>query len=241
MSERMPPEGWKGAKAQIQAVEGHLRESEAKCLYALAKQCEGNIVEIGSWKGKSTVCLALGSKVGKRAKVFAVDPHRGIRDDTRNVYKEESTEAVFRENVKKAGVEDIVVPLVMESKMAVKGWKDPVSLLFIDGLHDYENVKQDFELWSPFLTEGGAVCFHDAVYLPDYNFVGIRKVVVDGIFRGSGFSDISFYGSILCAFKKKPAFWDKIAKGIVMFRYMTLPWRYSLLAALKRYLGVKAP
>ncbi len=37
----------------------------------------------------------------------------------------------------------------------------PVDFLFIDGDHTYEGVKQDFELYSPLLYEGGIVAIHD--------------------------------------------------------------------------------
>ena len=62
------------ARPEIQTTEGLISEAEAKRLYELAQNCGGTIVEIGSWKGKSTVCLALGSKVRRKGKVFAIDP-----------------------------------------------------------------------------------------------------------------------------------------------------------------------
>jgi hypothetical protein len=35
------------------------------------------LVEIGSWKGRSTICIAIGSKAGKKNKCYAIDPHTG--------------------------------------------------------------------------------------------------------------------------------------------------------------------
>jgi cephalosporin hydroxylase len=37
----------------------------------------------------------------------------------------------------------------------------PVDLLFIDGDHSYEGVKKDFEMYSPFVADGGMIGFHD--------------------------------------------------------------------------------
>ena len=37
----------------------------------------------------------------------------------------------------------------------------PYDLIFIDGDHSYEGVKQDFEIYSPLLAFGGIVAFHD--------------------------------------------------------------------------------
>jgi predicted O-methyltransferase YrrM len=37
----------------------------------------------------------------------------------------------------------------------------PLGYLFIDGDHTYEGVKQDFEMYSPLVGEGGVVAIHD--------------------------------------------------------------------------------
>lgn len=36
-----------------------------------------------------------------------------------------------------------------------------IDMLFIDGDHTYEGVKQDFQMFSPFVSSGGLVVFHD--------------------------------------------------------------------------------
>jgi predicted O-methyltransferase YrrM len=50
------------------------------------------------------------------------------------------------------------------SKVAI-ALKDPLDFIFIDGNHSYEGVKSDFEMYSPFLRQGGIVAFHDIVSL----------------------------------------------------------------------------
>ena len=54
----MPNMSWNEAKKRLQGIEGIITEKEEKCLYGFAKDCGGDVVEIGSWKGRSTVCLA---------------------------------------------------------------------------------------------------------------------------------------------------------------------------------------
>ncbi len=36
-----------------------------------------------------------------------------------------------------------------------------IDFLFIDGDHSYEGVKQDFEMYSPLVKQGGVIAFHD--------------------------------------------------------------------------------
>jgi predicted O-methyltransferase YrrM len=43
---------------------------------------------------------------------------------------------------------------------------EKLDLLFIDGDHTYAGVKQDFEMFSPFVREGGVIGFHDIVPHP---------------------------------------------------------------------------
>ncbi len=38
-----------------------------------------------------------------------------------------------------------------------------IDFLFIDGDHTYEGVKKDFEMYSPFVKNGGIIAFHDIV------------------------------------------------------------------------------
>ena len=150
--------------------EGYLLPTEGYALMYLAEHGggEGAIVEIGSFKGRSTCWLAAGVKESGREKVYAVDHFRGSvehqpgqrHQDTR-IVEHGSTFPEFQQNIRQAEVEDYVVPLCRASAEAVKEWRSPIRLLFIDGDHSYEAVRQDFELWTPFLIRGGILCFHD--------------------------------------------------------------------------------
>jgi predicted O-methyltransferase YrrM len=50
-------------------------------------------------------------------------------------------------------------------------WNIPIDAIFIDGNHDYEFVKSDFERFSPFLKKGGVILFHDA------NWDGVKQLL----------------------------------------------------------------
>jgi predicted O-methyltransferase YrrM len=55
-----------------------------------------------------------------------------------------------------------------------KNWTKPFDFIFIDGDHNYEAVKQDFEDWLPLLTPFGIVAMHDsaAVTSGEADFAG---------------------------------------------------------------------
>ncbi len=165
----------------IADIPGWLTDEEGEALYELAKRCTGKgvIVEIGSWKGKSTTCLGLGSRAGKNVPIYAVDPHADYRFGE------------FKENIERAGIVELVTPIQSLSQPAADDFHEPIELLFIDGSHEYEDVREDFDKWVPKVVEGGFVAVHDTTL-----WEGPKRVVEDSIYRGTQFKDVRFvFGS----------------------------------------------
>ena len=164
-------------KPLIADIPGWLTDEEGEALYELARSCNGSgaIVEIGSWKGKSTVCLGLGSKAGNSVPVYAVDPHADYRFGD------------FKTNVERAGIADLVRPIASLSQAAADDFDQAIELLFVDGSHEYDLVLEDFEKWVPKVVDGGWVAFHDTTWTK-----GPRKVVGQGIYRSRRFKDARF-------------------------------------------------
>lgn len=214
-------------KNKIEKIEGLLSLKEGILLYNLARNCKGNgvIVEIGSYKGKSTAWLAMGSKNGKNVKIYAVDPHKSalaIEGAGKDTFQD------FKRNMKYMGFEDIVLPIVKTSKSAAENFKEPVELIFIDGSHEYEDVKLDFELWYPKVIDGGIMAFHDTIGRP-----GPKKVVEKYIFKSNNFKKVSFRGSITFAQKaKKIEKWDRAKNHFVLM----IKNFYELIPDFKSYL-----
>jgi Methyltransferase domain len=133
---------------------GMLTPAEVDCLFQLGQfnQRPGVIVEIGSWKGKSTVALARGSAKNTHEKIYAIDPHSILPEER---YFED-TKSEFLANVARAGVKDRIIPMIMTSQEAARDWNRPIRLLWIDGDHRYEPAKLDFTLGSPSSSRGAS-------------------------------------------------------------------------------------
>jgi predicted O-methyltransferase YrrM len=148
---------WQKAWPLINSIEGFFTVDQAKWLFKTARSLPGgsNLVEVGSFKGRSTCCLAFGCQ-RNRKRVFAIDPFDGGPDlPTRDSFQE------FSQNIARCGLSDHVQPIVGLSVEAAKTWSKPIQLLFIDGSHRYEDVLADFGAFFPHVVPGGIVVFHD--------------------------------------------------------------------------------
>jgi predicted O-methyltransferase YrrM len=178
----------------VDTIHGWRSPKEGKLLYNLAKQCTGRgvIVEIGSWKGKSTIWLAKGSKAGNNVKIYAIDPHSGSPEH-KEWYGNIRTFEEFKSNIKTAEVDDIVIPIVKSSFEVASNFHEPVELIFIDGAHEFEAVNQDFELWFPKVVDHGLIAFHDSV---GNIWIGPEKVVENSLYKSRSFKKVGFKGTI---------------------------------------------
>src|SRR3989442_15940896 len=65
-----------GELNDLLAIEGSVSAEEILHLHRLAAEVsQGCIVEVGSFRGRSTAALAMGSLGGFQVPVYAVDPH----------------------------------------------------------------------------------------------------------------------------------------------------------------------
>jgi Methyltransferase domain len=180
-------------KEWIKNVDGWLSNAEVEFLYQTALKCrpEYEIVEIGSWQGKSAICLAGALEERSGHAMYAVDPHQDSYVHVDMLGKKGiSTFDKFSSNIKTAGLENLVTPIVMKSEYAVKEWDrtKKIGFLWIDGDHRYSEVKKDFDLWSPYVAEGGVVAFHDSTYDDVQSFL-VREVLPSLQYRNAELRD----------------------------------------------------
>lgn len=194
----------------IRPIDGYLSDIEGHLLYSLASSCppKCTIVEIGSFKGKSTICLGKALVQKKQCKIYAIDPH----DSNSHC----STFADFQTNIKNNRLEKVVIPLVKTSQEAAHEFNDQsLDMIFIDGDHSYEAVKQDIELWLPKLKTGGIIAFHDSF---GFGFPGTRKAVHEKAIKSSFFYHVKYLDSITYAIKvDKTTIYQKLENHFRLF------------------------
>ena len=159
------------------------------------KLCQNDaiIVEVGSWKGRSTIYLAVEIfNSGKDIKLFAVDTwlgqlDLGIHQDEEHV-KNGTIYKLFVDNMKVVNDQkEIVFPIRAESVKAAADFEDcSLDIVYIDASHNYEDVKKDIEAWLPKVKLGGILAGHD------YGWEGVNRAVNEML--PNNFEVRKFYG-----------------------------------------------
>jgi len=121
------------------------------------------IVEVGSYRGKSTCYLAAGARAGRGAHVYAHDAWDLPGNiGGRHVYDAPTRRDEFDAQVASMRLSDRVTAVQCFSQDAAAAWAGPpIGLLFIDASHEYADVRDDFAAWTVHVPAGGRVVFDD--------------------------------------------------------------------------------
>jgi predicted O-methyltransferase YrrM len=136
-------------------VDGWLTVEEGRALAELAKN--KRVLEIGSYCGKSTICMARTAKW-----VMAVDPFDGSATP-----KPQGTLEKFKKNIKDRCLENRVdwyagtLESIKFHRMSRFLEGRPFDLAFIDGDHGHDAVSSDIANVLPLLADDGLIAFHD--------------------------------------------------------------------------------
>ena len=215
-------DAWAAAKQ----VPGFLVENEARLLGLIAActPCSGAIVEIGSFKGKSTVILAKVAKHYGLGPIVAIDPHNfnsAELEDYRTAAGATSYQE-FLKNLESAGVSDQVEDHRAYSSQMAGTWNRPIRFLWIDGDHTYQGAKSDFDGFFPHVSPQGVVAFHDALH----EFSGPIRVFVEDVLRSNQFGAAGFVSSIAwsqfrpldgAGFREQRGSLERVAKHLIPF------------------------
>ncbi len=161
-------------KPKTENIKGFLDDEEAARIYEIALKAADlgrPCLEIGSYCGKSAVCIGAACRE-KGGLLFSIDHHKGSEEQQpgEEYFDPElfdpgsssvNTLEHFRRTIKHFGLEETVVPIVAESRVAGRAWTTRLSLLFIDGGHSYEAALADYTTWTGHVAPGGYLLIHD--------------------------------------------------------------------------------
>lgn len=148
----------------------HLTDKEKFILYALAGSAASNgkinFVELGSYLGASSICIA--SALTGKARLYCVDTwqNEGMREGLRDTYSE------FITNIDM--LSRTITPLRGKSAEVARTFNNNVDFLFIDADHNYEGIMADLNAWWPKLLPGAIVLMHDVGWAE-----GLKKALDD--------------------------------------------------------------
>jgi predicted O-methyltransferase YrrM len=174
------------ALAAVDRVEGWLTPDQATRLWQRAAGLAppARIVEIGSYRGRSAIVLAMGAPAG--VDVVAIDPHggndRGPQQIEGTAQEGERDNAAFRANLERAGVGDRVRHVRLPSQDALAELPGEVDLLYVDGAHRYGPARDDLARWGSRVRPGGRMLVHDS-----FSSIGVTLAIVRLLFAAREF------------------------------------------------------
>jgi predicted O-methyltransferase YrrM len=171
-------------------VEGWMSEAQGRRLYAAAAGARpgGRIVEIGSFRGRSTIVLA--SAAPPDVEVIAIDPHAGNDRGPQEIEGFGAAAAAdhraFLANLEAAGVADRVRHVRAFSIDAHGEVEGPIDVLYVDGAHRYGPARADLVAWGGRVADGGTLLIHDAFSSIGVTLAIARELLVGRRFRYVG-------------------------------------------------------
>lgn len=134
-----------------------------------------SIAEIGVWRGHNAQILRA---LFPKAILYLIDPWKMYKDYSKEAAGPISTEETefelaYKEVQNHFGKDPNAHILRMSSVEAASLAPNDFDLVFIDGNHEYSEVKKDIAYWLPKIRKGGMLSGHD--YAPP--FPGVIRAV----------------------------------------------------------------
>lgn len=138
------------ASASVEPIPGWLRTEDANKLYELARSTPGPILEIGTYRGKSAVLIALALRDAQReTMLYTLDVDRS------------ALEAAAAEARARHIADEIVFIRGTVAAFARAYPHVRPTLIFIDGDHSRAGVDRDLAVLETLVPAGGQMLFHD--------------------------------------------------------------------------------
>jgi len=118
------------------------------------------MIEIGAYIGESTTIFAQYFE-----KVISIDPHLNYHEIDKSDYVD--FKIVKKEYLKNISKYNNIVYINKTSDEALADISEKVDFVYIDGSHDYEQVRKDILNYKNLLKHGGIIGGHDYIDIKD--------------------------------------------------------------------------
>jgi hypothetical protein len=182
--------GFDAALAAVADVEGWMTDDQARRLWdrAAALEPPAQIVEIGSYRGRSAIVLARAAADG--VTVNAIDPHagndRGPQQIEGTPEEGQSDHDAFLQNLERGGVTGRVRHVRLPSAEAHDAVEGEIALLYVDGAHRYGPARDDIRDWGARVAPGGTMLIHDGFSSVGVTLATLRLLAFGRRFRYEG-------------------------------------------------------
>jgi len=141
-------------------VDGLISDEQGQIMQQYAREMVNDVaVEIGSYRGKSACYI--GSAMPDTAHLYCIDPWNNSNVNRYGFRFTDENLSMFKKNVRLCGLESRVTPIQGFSSEVSPSWEKPISLLYIDGGHEYEEVLADIDGFLPHMVSKGVILFDD--------------------------------------------------------------------------------
>lgn len=238
----MAPPSYADIADRVNGLDGWMSREQGQRLFDAASRCpvSGCIVEIGSFRGKSTVVLATAAPSG--AEVVAIDPHAGNDRGPQEIEgfeaEAEDDHEIFLANLANAGVADRVRHVRAFSDAAHGEVAGAIDVLYVDGAHRFGPARADIRDWGARVCGGGTLLIHDS-----FSSVGVTLAIYRELVSGRRFRYLGRSRS-LAEFRAEPAAGRRARVANLVRLTAQIPWflrnlalKFALVLGLGRVLS----
>ena|ERR1035437_168903 len=142
-------------------VNALLTEQNKKTLYHYANLVpeDGLIIDVGTAQGASAFIMTLAA--APSVKVLTVDPTYPKQDFFTLKRELDLDKRLF---YYQGESKDLAIP-------------HPIDMIFIDGVHSYNGVREDYEKYAPYVKQYGIIAFHDCVLYGNTIGAYVKEIV----------------------------------------------------------------
>ena len=182
-------------REEIAGLAGFLapRDIYLLALAAAHPTAAGEVLEIGAFRGKSTVLLSKAAGLAGNPRIVSCDPLTWSQAAIAPSPEQARTE--FDTNLREHGVRRQIEFHQMTSAALGQRWSRPIRLLWVDGDHSYAGVKSDLKLFAPHLADGGMLLMHDVLSA----WPGANRAYLEDVLASPHFGPCGIHGNVAWA------------------------------------------